>query len=194
MVWEDNTPGNNEIFYSGQLSRVFLFQEDFEAITPPNLPAGWTVSSGWTSQNTPLAQMNGNYAIVSGNTAGNEDLITPTIDCSKAATVYLQLNWNFQATTTPGETQKVTIDISHDNGNTWNPVPPPNPNPPEGPAVFELRNELGDSSGTIRINISRYASGQSQVKIRFRYNNTGNDGYFAIDNIKIESVNAYTAP
>ncbi|RME86813.1 MAG: hypothetical protein D6785_02765 [Planctomycetota bacterium] len=185
ISWQDDNLGDG-IYFAKSLTPLPLHTQDFQSVIQPALPAGWQApNGGWISETGNKIGSSNTYAVVS-NTATNADLISPVIDCSKAASVYLQFDQNFSATTTGS--QIVTVDISNDGGTTWNPVPPSS----TGPPVVQMTEKTGNNTNTIRLNISHYASGQAQVQIRFRYNNTGTDGFWAVDNIKVEQKNSFS--
>ncbi len=194
LFWSQNITGFWQLKES--LLRDFkpLFYEDLASLS---FPSNWSVvdennnpqTGTWTVKDTtslPMPGMTGNYFYLdsSSNTFMEARLVSPVIDCSKAGTVYLEFNQNFAPN--PGRfLEEVHVEVSADGGATWNPV--------IGKSVFSLNEIIGSSTQLVRLDISHYASGQSQVKIRFRFvANNSLEGSWALDNIKVMRINSFS--
>jgi hypothetical protein len=99
-------------------------------------------------------------------------VLSPTIDLSANNAILLEFEYQNRWCCTEAV---LTVDISTDNGVTF-----PNSLPiPVNPTVNE------EAGGLISQNISNFAGGQSQVKLRFSWNGVGSHYYLAIDDIAI---------
>ncbi|RME74601.1 MAG: hypothetical protein D6785_15685, partial [Planctomycetota bacterium] len=128
VAWADDSSGNWEIIYTRWQQPVDLLSQDFQSAPVPGLPSGWTApNGGWIAETGTRIGASSTYAIASGN-GSNWDLESPPIDCSYAASVFLKFNQNFTATTTPGASQSVKVDVGVWNESlgqwVWNPIPP----------------------------------------------------------------------
>jgi hypothetical protein len=126
-----------------------------------------------TSQ-SPTPALTGNYAFLDSRAYGsgvpeNVDLISPTLDLSMYASVYLKFNHYFRLATA---ISSGTLSFSTDNGITWT----------------EIQQWTATTSNPATFNmVIPGVGGSNQVK--FRWNYTGTYGYcWAIDDITI-SVN-----
>lgn len=166
-----------------------IFSEDFSG---SGLPSGWTNtdatsnSAGTWSFNNPggrtintTTQANG-FAIFDSDDIGQDnkyeqaELETPAFDCSTYAIVNMELEHYFRYYT-PSHYQ---ISISNDNGNSY--------------TTLALDSAETVNAATWSADISSYAAGYSQVKLKFTY--TGSYGYYwAIDDILVEGTVADSA-
>ena len=152
-----------------------LLSEDFEAGY-----AGWTVIDGGTSTDTwtdtnpggRAAQGGcaGTFMIADSDWAGfgpimDEQLISPSIDCSAAMQVLLDYSHYHYALGNNAD-----VDVSNDGGSTWTTVAS-YPSTTTGP-------EIG-------LDISSVAAGYSDVKIRFHYWNADYAWYWMVDNVEV---------
>jgi hypothetical protein len=164
-----------------------LLSEDFAS----GIPGTWTIIDGgsgggtastWTAAN-PGGRNIGQpfsdpFAIVDSDAAGffatqDEQLITPLIDASGCSSVNLdfsnQFHWFQDSFDEIGD-----VDVSNDGGTTWNNV---------------LSFQAGDSGYPIpqtkTVDISSFAAGQPNVKIRFHYYNANFEWWWAIDNVTV---------
>jgi hypothetical protein len=144
-----------------------IVSEDFESLwTSAAPPTGWSIED-YGSESPPVWNNNDWYRYYySGSYKAriyytpyemHEDwLITPTIDCSLLSNVVLEFwQYFYYYSGSPGYGY---IDGSTDNGSTWT----------ESIAAYSSTQ----SSGNYVYDISSWAAGESQVKIRFRYNST----------------------
>lgn len=166
-----------------------IFSEDFSGT---GLPSGWTNtdqtgnSAGTWSFTNPggrtintTTQANG-FAIFDSDDIGqdskaeNAELVTPAFDCSSYAIVTMELEHYFRYYL-PSHYQ---IAISNNNGSSY--------------STLALDSAETANAATWSADISAYAAGFSQVKLKFTY--TGSYGYYwAIDDILVEGTAADSA-
>ncbi len=180
-----------------------LFEDDFEEHTALYDPINveWTLVSGsgagdgtWRLWNTAgnnlgnespaLDAMTNNYAITDSDLAGavdvDEELITPTIDCTGHRLARLNFNMNYRVyteDTDPTHTQNADVDLrSSDDGVTW------------GGWVNLLswdRTTVAETaSGAEEVDISALADGKF-FQVRWRFYNANFDYWFAVDDVRI---------
>lgn len=161
-----------------------IFSEDFSA---GSLPSGWSAtdmtgnSAGNWSFNNPgsrtintTTSANG-FAIFDSdnigqdNKAENAELVTPAFDCSAYSQVSLSLEHYFRFYAN----SDYRISVSGDNGASYTSL------------VFDSTETA--NAETLVFDISSYAAGNSQVKLKFTYR--GNWSYYwAIDDILVEGL------
>lgn len=192
------------------------FSEDFNSYLNDTevQAAGWTLalvggatSGGWTlgpvvgdsyiSESNPpkangtpttgaymLAHYGGNDPVGSG---ASRDLITPSIDCSGSTTVWLHTDVSLKLN--DGGAVVGLVDVSNDNGATWNTVFQRSgfARSDNGYTTYlEDNTNTGDFYGRLDLDISAYAAGQSDVKIRYRYFEQNDDWWFFVDNVVVD--------
>jgi len=166
-----------------QIAYHNLLNENFESSWGPygnNPPAGWTIT---TNEPAPVTWDTNNwYKYAYGGTQGSvariyyspirtqdDSLITPKIDCTGQTQITLQF-WSYfyyYSTASYGY-----VDGSINNGTTW----------PYSIALYHS----AQVAGVFSYNISSWAAGQAQVKIRFRY--VDYDGlYWYVDDVKVSA-------
>jgi alpha-tubulin suppressor-like RCC1 family protein len=151
-----------------------LLSTDFES----GIPSTWTVVNGGSSTHTWMTNnpygrtssyWTGNFCLVDSAWASsvdmNESLITPVIDCSGALEVNLKFSHDFGR----NENEKCDVDVSINNG-AWQRV---------------LQYTGASASGNVIEDISEFAAGQSNVKIRWHYYNANYENYWGIDTVQI---------
>ncbi len=109
-------------------------------------------------------------------------LITPSIDCSALSTVYLYLNGYFYYyATAPG---RGYIEISTDGGTTWADT---GAITNTGSQYFYEYDGGGPLTYRNNLDISSWAAGQSNVKVRFRYEHTSAEigRYWYLSNVRV---------
>ncbi|MCS6916466.1 MAG: choice-of-anchor J domain-containing protein [Chitinophagales bacterium] len=160
-----------------------LLSQDFEGT---GLPSGWSnisnaTDGGWKfGTNT---QLQSAYFPIPPHTKmaatnddacncdkGDEYLITPVMDFSGAANVFMSFDAYFYKASYNNKQEEAHVKISTDGGTTWT-------------TVFTLP---GNSAWTTYdVNLSAYA-GQSNVKLAFNYKDGGDWLYgWALDNVKV---------
>jgi len=136
----------------------------FSTIGPVNYTDDKLLSSTNTNGFAIFDSYNSNDSI-----AEDADLITPTLNCSENSNVILNIEHFFRS----GLGGSIIISVSNDNGNTYN-------------------NVYVSTNTTLNpyvqyIDISNFAAGQSNVKIKFKWQ--GNYSfYWMIDDIKVYEV------
>ena len=174
------------LFLQFNLFADILIDEDFAG---GSMPAGWSTtaiqgSATWLIRNTPAfsSTSGGYYAVFDDESLGaattpNEsDLITPSFNCSGRTGVYLNYvhHW-FGVEFTHGY-----VEISSDGGSSWT-------------TIFDYekvsKGSLSAPQDTT-LDISSWAAGQTDVKVRFRYTDGGQTGkYWYLDDIRIYADN-----
>ena len=182
-----------------------LLSEDFTLPQDLNQhPTGWSVEDGgdlgesWTRNNAALCNRAGPTGITApfeildsdcfGEDGTQDDgLVTPVVDCSQADSVELVLDTlYFSAETGIDEAR---VEVSNDGGATWSTV-----------AIW--RTTVGESPGDpdaggggaaeVHLDLTPWAAGKSQVKVRFRY--VGAWGwYWYVDNVRIKARTSSSA-
>ncbi len=161
-----------------------FWKEEFE--TWP--PAGWTVENGGATQYTWFSSANdtnfrefplasGLFAMVDADATGtdtvfDDSLITPELDLSTFSHVELHFAHVYRDN---GEYDSASVDVSTNNGVTWT-------------NALHLDDYIHDTpyQGEHRIvDISSMAAGHFSVRIRFRYQTTGYDWYWLLDNVRV---------
>jgi hypothetical protein len=160
---------------NGDCGLTELFYEDFE--TWP--PTGWTIVDYQTDSLTweqcdgcirTLDGADGAYAMVDSDSAGavdmEEELITPSIDCSSYSVVILSYYHYYNVYSTDSG----DVEISVDGGNTWTQV---------------ISYTSDTQNGVLEtLDISSIAANESNVQIRFRY--VANwDWYWLLDDVTV---------
>jgi len=165
-----------------------VYETDFSV----GLPGSWSVVDGyrqgelyrWNVANAcdrSNANWDGLFMIVDSDCAGNEDmdeeLITPSIDCSFYNDVSLKFSHYFKWYDGGlGEIGDVDVRV---NGGPWQNV-----------ARYQGQNY----SGQVEIDLSAIADGQASVQIRWRYYNANFEYYWGIDNVEISARELPHAP
>jgi len=157
-----------------------------------NPPIGWTISNNPTNPTT----WNNNYwhryttlytsydsmyyparvYYTSPYQDVDVSLITPTIDCSGLTTAYLYLNGYFYYyATNPG---RGYIEVSTDGGTTWVDT---------GVITNTASQYFYEYPGYNNIDITTWAAGESNVKVRFRYEHTAAEAgrYWYLSNVRV---------
>jgi hypothetical protein len=145
------------------------------------IPGSWTVVDGFSDgktwmTNNPYSRsseyFDGTFCLVDSYWAGtvdmNESLVTPSIDCSGTVEVVLEFSHYFMYYS-GGSNEKCDVDISIDRG-AWQTI---------------LQYTGSSTGGYISEDISAYAAGESNVRIRWHYYNANYDEYWGIDNVKV---------
>ena len=143
---------------------------DWEIIDGGDTSDTWVQDAGtqtvWGSE--PVAKVDSDAA--GSGSALDEELITPTLDCSTAAIVILEFDQYFRFLSDFAD-----VDVSTDNGQTWETVlsQPATVGSVEVPDHQEL-------------DISAFAAGSDQVKVRFHYYDDGVwSWYWLVDNVRV---------
>lgn len=151
-----------------------IYETDFTG----GLPDEWSIVDGysdgktWTSSN-PESRSNtnwtGTFMIVDSDWAGfvdmDEELITPSIDCSAYTDVTLKFRHYFMQC--GSEICDVDVRVS---GGSWQNV---------------VRYQEVDASGLVVLDLSSIAGGQADVQIRWHYYDANYDYYWGIDDVEI---------
>ncbi len=182
-------------------TRETLFEDDFEEHTVlyDTINGDWTVINGsgvfdgaWRLWNTggsllgnespALAAMTDNYAITDSDLAGavdaDEELITPTLDCTGHRSVRLNFTMNYKRYIDDVDHDQIAdVDVrSSEDGVTW------------GNWTNLLRwdiNTVADTaSGAQEVDLSAHADGQF-IQVRWRFHEANYDYWFAIDDIRV---------
>lgn len=169
------------VFAGGLSAQTTYFSEDFQI---GSLPAGWTAtpssgawtvpgvtSSGFTPPaHTVYASVNDDASQTSAN--GNSMLITPSVNLSAASTVYVKYDCFYAHGTYNAVTESADFSYSTDGGATW--------------TVYGTL-PVNTTAWTINaIDMSAQLAGQSNVKLKWAYNDGGGWLYgAAIDNVSI---------
>ncbi len=175
-----STRGTSQVIYS----------EDFEGVTFPALPSGWSQnvtpndSVGWNSgDNTTLGSTSFNmnshtkFAGVNDDShqfASNGDILlkSGTFSLATATAPYLSFDCCFLKGTYGGFTEAGTVEVSYDGGSTWAVV-----------STLAANTSLWWEPRYIDLSA---AAGHSSVMLGFRYkDNTGWLYGFAVDNISV---------
>ncbi len=181
----DEDPSNDTLwgsYYASMCTPVVVFYEDFSEGDPP---CGWTVNdlagSGWpwTTTNPGGRSPEGGcvepFMIADDDEAGSgvdveTELISPSIDCSGYSKLNLSFSSYFHSYSWYDDYGDV--DISVDGGVTW---------------INILHFVGGNFYAVSDEDISSIAGGESDVRLRFYFNDAGEWGYYwMIDNVTIE--------
>lgn len=174
---------------SGQKVPAF-FQEDFESVTPPALPAGWTASGNTpsdlfkTGTNTTAASQyfavpahtkfvftNDDVGGAAGN-KGNELLVFPALNFSGKTNMSLRFASYMEADATPTYLDSAYVQVSTNGGTTWT-------------SIYAIPKVASWSTYTVAL--SAYDN-MPDVRLRIYYTDLGNWGYgIAIDDIVVDA-------
>jgi len=170
----------------GEVVFTTLFLEDFSG----GIPADWTVVDGgtqpdpptqpttWTTgetDNSDSVALTAPFAIADSDGLGSgytmdEQLISPLVDCTGFAAVELQFAHVFKYYS-GGGSEVGDVDVrSSATGGAWTTV---------------ASYSGASASGTVRIDISAQAVGQTDVQVRFHYHDAEYDWYWAVDDIEL---------
>jgi len=123
---------------------------------------------------SPFAICDSNFL---GAEAMNEQLISPVIDVSNVAEVFLQFRHDFKWFS-GGQDERGSVSVrSSATSGAWQRV-----------ALFEDQ----DFSGVVSIDISAYAAHQPDVQVRFYYLNANAEWWWAIDDVFLLTKNGFT--
>ncbi|TKJ42787.1 hypothetical protein CEE36_06805 [candidate division TA06 bacterium B3_TA06] len=185
ICWYDRRDGNYEVYYNWYhpLPPGVYLTEDFEGSFPP---AGWstTTESGSNQWFRNDYWSRPNYAGGSGYCADNDDdaagsgaplceyncLTSPSIDLSEVAVVTLEYTMSYNH----GSNAEARVEVVNSTG-SWIVVNYRDDVDPTGPGKVETYN------------ISQYAAGESDVRIRFVYHEfaAGHNGWFEVDDVEV---------
>jgi hypothetical protein len=165
-----------------------IYETDFTGA----LPGSWTIVDGfrqgelytWNAVNACArtnSNFNGTFMIVDSDCTGGEDmdeeLLTPSIDCSYYSDVTLKFSHYFKYYS--GGTSEIgDVDVRVDGG-SWQNV---------------ARYQGQDYSGQVQLDLSGIVDGQSNVQIRWRYYNSNFDWFWGIDDVEISARELPHAP
>ena len=164
-------------------STNIVLYETFDA----GIPAGWSVKDYWGSGaywrfDNPGARTNmtggsGGFAIADSAYYGfirmYADLITPSLDLSELATVYVRFKTDFSYhANLVFETAEV--DVSPDNGTNW--------------WVMWIKTDNYRGPATETVDITSVAAGQTNVLISFYYYDARNDYWWQVDDVEVFGV------
>ena len=160
-------------------SKTTLLEEHFD--TWP--PTGWTIEDGLSDGHTwgqddgtarQVDNMDGTYALCDSDGAGRdatmlESLVSPAFDASGASHVWVEMDHYFRSL---NDLDFGYVDVSTD-GTNWTTV----------------QTFADTDQGHSVIDLSAQAAGESNVQIRFRYEDGGSWAwYWAIDNVLVTSL------
>ncbi len=170
----------------GTIQSILLIDEGFDA----GIPTGWTVVNGgdctetWGIVDDPATYacsgrptMTGPYIHVDSNCAGSgcgvmdEELRLPSLDFSNCTEVTLSFDENLNIYVF-GNLEHADVDVSIDGGTSWI-------------QIYQRDGHDSDTSGQVQLDLSNFA-GQQDVMIRFHYWNALADGWWSIDNVRVE--------
>jgi hypothetical protein len=171
-----------------------IFQENFEGVTPPALPAGWTATDGDGDGNTwqsyPSGSCSGSVSFTSkfvcydddgagsSNATAYEVLRTPLIYVPSGASAYrLRFDYSFDAWTyAPVETFYVNLRYKS-GGGPWNSV-----------RILNLPGTADSLNKTFTFDFTSYMTGSDDtIQIEFVYDDGGDWGWGAgVDNVVVE--------
>lgn len=171
-------------------AQTTIWSEDFESVTPPAFPTGWTqqttATKGWQTHNGAISFGNTgwvcpahtNYAVLDdwNNNESNHPsiFVTPFIDLSHASHPYLKFDYYYVAASygSAGPAEKASVVATIDSGKTWT----------------ELAIMSGDDLNWQKsyVNLSSYI-GKNNLQLGFRYDDGGGSSSnplitFAVDN------------
>jgi outer membrane protein assembly factor BamB len=111
-------------------------------------PGGLSTPSGWTA---PFESINSR---IDSSYATQEDhLLTPSLDCTGAASVVLSYRHSFTAGNANWMPSTAFVDVSPDGGGSWT-----------NRATYP-----SSASGSVSVDVSALAASSSSVRVRFRY-------------------------
>lgn len=105
----------------------------------------------------------------------NVGLISPNIDLTGFTNITLNFFHHFRGKSDRDDAGHVQVSL--DNGNTWTTLT----------SFTETEGELRDVDNFRKVSLP-ISGNPAHVKIRFLYDNANNDGYWAIDNVKISGT------
>ncbi|MCM8814927.1 MAG: clostripain-related cysteine peptidase, partial [Candidatus Omnitrophica bacterium] len=163
-------------FYSADVSRGFtiLLRENFDS----GLPPGWTIIDGnndrktWTTsnpKNRDISELTSPFIIADSDWAGrvwmNEQLITKNVTVNGYSKIFLKFDHFFNVY----GSEIADVDIKVDDGNWQN--------------IKRFRYQ--DARGTVILSLQPYLikAGETQIQIRWNYQNAYDALYWAIDNV-----------
>ncbi|MEZ4710588.1 MAG: choice-of-anchor X domain-containing protein [Caldilineaceae bacterium] len=172
-----------------------VLNEDFSTGSVPN---GWTVVAtnpdrgSWLTDNPndrkDGAGNNSGFALVdnpkvSSNAFWTAELRSPTFSLANVASAALTFDSFMSNAPWGGWRAMPTVDVSTDNGATWQ------------NGVWSAGDYFGGPR-TVFADLTAVAAGQSAVKVRFQFADSlsGPVWYWIVDNVKIESFSAPAAP
>jgi hypothetical protein len=147
----------------------------------------------------------GNFMISDGDAGGGDDvmdsgqshdLITPAIDCSSSATVWVHAD--VSAVLNNNGTAVFFVEVSNDGGNTWQNVftrVAPNRGNEADPAATTFLPTTDNTDGffgRLSLDISSIAGNENDVHVRFRHYEQDFDWWIAVDNIVVNDEGAVT--
>ena len=166
---------------SGLFSQTYILNEDFSSASGSTPPTGWTITTItgtaddlWRFDNPGFRPVNypavGRMAMMDAQAISNDSIPEEVIlesrylDCSGSFSTLIMFHHWF----VPGEGATGTVEVW--DGFHWHEV-----------------KQYTDSTANVTyelINISEYAGGVSDAKVRFRWSGDGS-GWWAIDNFKV---------
>ena len=173
----------------GELVKTTLFFEGFSN----GIPGEWTVMDGgdnpdppvaeqtWTvppTENSDQVNLTDPFAICDSDGLGSgfnmdEELISPTIDCSGYTQVELQFEHHFNRF----GPEHGDVDVRSDaTGGAW---------------VSVASFSGSDTQGVELVDISGHAVGQTDVEIRFHYYDADYEWWWAVDNVTVLGNNGF---
>lgn len=149
-------------------------------------PGGWSIVDGgtgsgaavtWTTADPGLRSlpMSAPYYIADSDELGpgqtmDETLISPVVDCSGLTSVQLQFTHDFNWYS-GGQDEQADVDVrSSLTGGAW---------------VNVAKFQDADTSGTVTIDLSAQAAGQSDLQIRFHYYDAVFEFWWAVDDVYV---------
>ncbi len=171
----------------GEEPLTTLFSDGFSAP-----PGGWTTVDGGTGSGTASTWTTGNpglrslsltapYYIADSDKLGsgftmNEQLISPLVSCAGFSGVTLQFKHEFHWYS-GGLDEQCDVDVrSTATGGAW----------------ITVKNfQDADTSGTVTVDISAQAAGQSDVQVRFHYYNAVFEWWWAVDDVTLLGSNGF---
>lgn len=163
---------------SAQAPKAVALSENFDAAV---LPASWAIvdslndSNTWefvsdyltnTLDGTPFAMVNSDAA---GAINLSEQLISPALDVSSYATVFVEFD-HFFRNFGGGGSEIGNVDVW--NGSAW-------------VNIYSVNATIGNWAAPDHQYIDATAHKNAAFKVRFRYYNANNDYYWSVDNVKI---------
>lgn len=175
---------NDEVFQVrvGSLGApATILTEDFTS----GIPAAWSIGNGgggtgtWTTTDTcGRALFATPYAIADTwcycSESMDEELITPTLDCSTASVVTLRFD---NAYTSWGDMADVDVRSSI-TGDAWQ----------------NVASWTSNNTSTQSLDISSRAAGAADVQVRWHFYNASCGYYWGIDNVRVQTVSATCTP
>ncbi len=181
--------GANEILVRtlGEEPLTTLFTDGFSSP-----PGGWTTVDGgtgagaastWTTANPGLRSLSltAPYYIADSDELGsgltmNEELISAPLNCAGFASVQLQFKHDFHWYS-GGQDEQCDVDVrSSATGGAW---------------VNVAKFQDADTSGTVTVEITAQAAGQSDVQVRFHYYNAVFEWWWAVDDVTLLGSNGF---